>query len=196
MPRQPKRMSRSPSPAVRESRRSRSPEARKSHRRSRTYSQSRSRSRSPAQCKRLHIANIDDSVRRRDIEDCYGKFGKLSDIWVASYPPFYAFVVYEHSDDAAKALEKMRSGYVRDCKVKTSIALPRNQNGGGRRFNGGGRFGSGSGGRHDRYDDRRNGDRGRGRSRSRSPRDRRSNRRSASPPARSSRRRRDSDDSR
>ncbi|KAI6232517.1 RNA recognition motif domain and Nucleotide-binding, alpha-beta plait domain-containing protein [Aphelenchoides besseyi] len=153
MPRQPKRvrqmMSRSPSPAVRESRRSRSPEARKSHRRSRTYSQSRSRSRSPAQCKRLHIANIDDSVRRRDIEDCYGKFGKLSDIWVASYPPFYAFVVYEHSDDAAKALEKMRSGYVRDCKVKTSIALPRNQNGGGRRFNGGGRFGSGSGGRHD-----------------------------------------------
>lgn len=45
--------------------------------------------------KRLHIGNLDESVRRRDVEETFGKFGKLEDIWVASYPPFYAFVVYE-----------------------------------------------------------------------------------------------------
>lgn len=55
---------------------------------------------------------MDDSVRRRDIEDAFGKFGKLSDVWVASYPPFYAFVVFEKGEEAADALKEMRSGYV------------------------------------------------------------------------------------
>lgn len=55
---------------------------------------------------------MDDSVRRRDIEDAFGKFGRLSDVWIASYPPLYAFVVYEKSEDASEALKEMRSGYV------------------------------------------------------------------------------------
>lgn len=80
-------------------------------RKSRSHS-TYSRSLSPSACKRLHIANLDDSVRRRDIEEAFGKFGKLSDVWVASYPPFYAFVVFERGDDASEALKEMRSGYV------------------------------------------------------------------------------------
>lgn len=71
-----------------------------------------SRSPSPGSCKRLHIANLDDSVRRRDIEDAFGKFGKLTDVWVASYPPFYAFVVFDRGEEASEALKEMRSGYV------------------------------------------------------------------------------------
>lgn len=90
--------------------RTRSP---KQERRRRSRSRSTfSRSPSPGSCKRLHIANLDDSIRRRDIEDAFGKFGKLSDVWVASYPPFYAFVVFETGQEAADALKEMRSGYV------------------------------------------------------------------------------------
>lgn len=124
-----------------------------------------SRSPSPSASKRLHVANLDESVRRRDIEDTFGKYGKLSDVWVASYPPFYAFIVYERGEDAKEALKEMRSGYVRNCPVRTTIALPRNT---GRRIPPPRRF-------YDDFDDR---DRNRRRSRSRSPR---RSRRSRSP---------------
>jgi len=103
--------------------RSRSPEERR--RRKRSYSRSRSPP-SPSSSKRLHIANIDDSIRRRDIEDVFSKFGKLEDIWLASYPPLYGFVVFQDGKDAQAALKEMRSGYIRDCHIKTTIALPRN----------------------------------------------------------------------
>ncbi|CAD5235416.1 unnamed protein product [Bursaphelenchus xylophilus] len=178
----------SPSPSARSRSRSASrerPSKREKRHRSRTYS----RSPSPTKSNRLHIANIDESIRKRDIEDAYGKFGKLADIWVASYPPFYAFVVYEHADDAAAALKEMKSGYVRDCHIRTSIALPRNSGRRGpppRRFGGGGYGGGYGGGRRSPYSRR-----------SRSPRH--SRRRSPSPPRRSRsprRRRRSSSGSR
>ncbi|KAI1724377.1 RNA recognition motif domain-containing protein [Ditylenchus destructor] len=114
----------------RRKRRSSSSRSRSASPRRKRRSRSRStfsRSPSPREtCKRLHIANLDDSVRRRDIEDAFSKFGKLADVWVASYPPFYAFVVYEKSEDASDALKEMRSGYVRNCHVRCTVALPRN----------------------------------------------------------------------
>lgn len=94
----------------------------------RSSRRSRSRSGSPSggeSGKRLHIADLDSSVTRRDVEDAYGKFGRLSDVWVASYPPYYGFVVYERSDDAQAALKEMKRGYVGKCPVRTTVALPR-----------------------------------------------------------------------
>ncbi|CAD5228390.1 unnamed protein product [Bursaphelenchus okinawaensis] len=164
-----------PSPSARSRSRSASRE-RTSKRRHRSRTYSRSPSPSSKTSNRLHIANIDESIRKRDIEDAYGKFGKLSDIWVASYPPFYAFVVYEHADDAQAALKEMKSGYVRDCHIRTSIALPRNS---GRRGPPPRRYGGYGGG----YGRRSPYGGGYGRGRSRSPRH--SRRRSPSPPRRS-----------
>jgi len=115
-----------------------------------------SRSLSPGQ-KRLHVADLDSSVRRRDVEDAFTKYGRLTDLWVASYPPYYAFVVFEKSDDARTALKDMKNGYIRNCPIRTSIALPR---GGPRRDP-----------PRRSYDDR---DRRRDRSRSRTPKRKRS----------------------
>jgi hypothetical protein len=42
-----------------------------------------------------------------------------------SYPPFYGFVVYERSEDANRAMREMSNGYVKDCRVRTTVALPR-----------------------------------------------------------------------
>lgn len=98
---------------------------RRRRRRSHSSRSTFSRSESPAE-RRLHIANLDDSVRRRDVEDAFAKFGRLADLWVASYPPFYAFVVYERGDDAREAMKAMRNGYIRNCPIRTTIALPRN----------------------------------------------------------------------
>ncbi|KAK0416515.1 hypothetical protein QR680_012536 [Steinernema hermaphroditum] len=34
---------------------------------------------------RLHIADLDMSVRRRDIEELFSKYGRLEDIWLATF---------------------------------------------------------------------------------------------------------------
>ena len=83
---------------------------------------SRERSGSPPTVKRLHLADLDETVTRRGVEDAFGKYGKLSDVWVASYPPYFGFVVFERSDDAADALKGMRHGYIgRDGRLKIFI---------------------------------------------------------------------------
>uniref|UniRef100_A0AC34FUP4 RRM domain-containing protein n=1 Tax=Panagrolaimus sp. ES5 TaxID=591445 RepID=A0AC34FUP4_9BILA len=145
---------------------------------------SRERSGSPPTVKRLHLADLDETVTRRGVEDAFGKFGKLADVWVASYPPYFGFVVYERSDDAADALKAMRHGYIGDCHIRVTVALPRGSRRSPRpyrRDDRGGGGGYGGGGRGGRYDDRRGGrddrgggygrrdDRERRRSRTRSP---------------------------
>ncbi|CEF64585.1 RNA recognition motif domain and Nucleotide-binding, alpha-beta plait domain-containing protein [Strongyloides ratti] len=93
---------------------------------------SRKRSRSPSYSsikeepsKRLHIANLDENVRKKDLEESFGKFGKIVDLWLASYAPFYAFVTYDSCKDAEEACAEMRSAYIGGCRIKTTIALPR-----------------------------------------------------------------------
>uniref|UniRef100_A0A0N4Z6E7 RRM domain-containing protein n=1 Tax=Parastrongyloides trichosuri TaxID=131310 RepID=A0A0N4Z6E7_PARTI len=95
---------------------------------------SRRRSRSPGYSsskeegsgsKRLHIANLDESIKKRDLEESFGKFGKIVDLWLASYAPFYAFVTYESCKEAEDACAEMRSGYIGGCRIKTTVALPR-----------------------------------------------------------------------
>ena len=35
----------------------------------------------------LYIGNLAASVEQRDLEDVFGKFGRVSDVWVARKPP-------------------------------------------------------------------------------------------------------------
>ncbi|OZC07766.1 hypothetical protein X798_05246 [Onchocerca flexuosa] len=97
--------------------------------RSRTRSKTRSRSKtySPDRGEegRLHVANIDESVRARDLEEAFSRFGKLSEVWVASYPPLFAFVVFKNKSDANEALAGLNNTYIRNCRVRVSVALPR-----------------------------------------------------------------------
>uniref|UniRef100_A0A1I7XZJ9 RRM domain-containing protein n=1 Tax=Steinernema glaseri TaxID=37863 RepID=A0A1I7XZJ9_9BILA len=78
---------------------------------------------------RLHIADLDMSVRRRDIEDLFSKYGRLEDVWLATYPPIYAFVVFSSRRDAARALKELRTCQIRHCRVRVSAALPRRRAG-------------------------------------------------------------------
>ena len=41
-------------------------------------------------CK-LYIGNLDHAAERRDLEDAFGKFGAVEDVWVARKPPGYDF---------------------------------------------------------------------------------------------------------
>ena len=42
-------------------------------------------------------------VEERDLEDVFGKFGRIENIWIARKPPGFAFVNFEDSRDAEDA---------------------------------------------------------------------------------------------
>ncbi|VDN51427.1 unnamed protein product [Dracunculus medinensis] len=88
--------------------------SRRSRSRSRSRSKSRSRSRTYSPDRgmeegRLHVANIDESIRPRDLEEAFGRYGKLNEVWVASYPPLFAFVVFKSKTDANEALNALNN---------------------------------------------------------------------------------------
>ena len=44
--------------------------------------------------------DLDENARKKDLERIFMRFGPLKEIWLASYAPFYAFVVYRNRLDA------------------------------------------------------------------------------------------------
>merc|ERR1719205_215563 len=78
---------------------------------SRRTSGPRIRSRSPRRSPenndgyRLHVADLDEECRKADLEEVFMKYGPLKEIWLASYAPYYAFVVYRDRMDAQDACE-------------------------------------------------------------------------------------------
>ena len=43
---------------------------------------------------------MDEECRKADLEEVFMKYGPLKEIWLASYAPYYAFVVYRDRMDA------------------------------------------------------------------------------------------------
>ena len=103
-------------------------------------------------CK-VYVGNLGNHADKYELEDCFGKYGPLKNVWVARNPPGFAFIEFEDTRDAEDAVKGLDGTRVCGNRVRVEMS-----NGGGGR--GGGRFG-------DRDRDR-GGRRGRSRSRSRS----------------------------
>ena len=43
-------------------------------------------------------------LTQRQVEDAFTKYGALVEVWLARYPPFFAFVVYRNKRDAEDAV--------------------------------------------------------------------------------------------
>jgi len=111
-------------------RRRRSYSPRRSRSRGRRFSRSRSRSRSrsdDADGYRLHIGDLDQECRKADLERVFMKYGPLKEIWLASYAPFYAFVVYRNRLDAQDACTGADGARIAGRRIRVSHALPRNK---------------------------------------------------------------------
>uniref|UniRef100_A0A0N5AZR2 RRM domain-containing protein n=1 Tax=Syphacia muris TaxID=451379 RepID=A0A0N5AZR2_9BILA len=126
------------------------------------------------QLARLHICNFDESLRKSDLEDAFSKYGKIDNVWLASYPPLFAFVTFKNRDEASDALKEMDNAYIGRNKIKVAKAHPPRRPGdrgpphrfgggrggfyeggnrfgrGGRSYTGGGYSGSGSRGGYNR----------------------------------------------
>jgi len=103
-----------------------------SHRRPRSKrrsSKSRSRSskrRNNEEGYRLHVADINAECRKKDLERLFQKYGPLKEIWLASYAPFYAFIVYRSRRDAEHACSRADGVSVSGRRIRVSMAKPRN----------------------------------------------------------------------
>merc|ERR1711962_1112794 len=82
---------------------------------------------------RLFIGGLGDNVDRRDLEREFGTWGHVEDCFVARNPPGFAFVVYEKSRDAEKAIKEMDGAMVCGSKVRVEHARPRGAGGRGGR---------------------------------------------------------------
>merc|ERR1712117_942320 len=127
----PKSKSRSRSKPSAHRRRSGSRRRSRSRSRGRRSSAPRFRSRSPRRSPennegyRLHVADLDEECRKADLEEVFMKYGPLKEIWLASYAPYYAFVVYRDRMDAQDACEGADGVRIAGRRLRVSLAKPR-----------------------------------------------------------------------
>jgi hypothetical protein len=48
----------------------------------------------------VYVVDLTEEARKKDLEKVFMKYGPLKEIWLASYAPIYAFVVFRNRLDA------------------------------------------------------------------------------------------------
>jgi len=110
------------------------------------------RSDCPLDCK-VYVGELGKSGNREELEKAFGAFGKLRNVWVATNPPGFAFIMFEDARDAKYAVRDLDGRTIcgRRVRVELSSGKTRYDGRGGDR--GGGR--DGRGGRDDHRDSER-----------------------------------------
>ena len=71
-------------------------------------------------CK-VYIGNLGNNASKYEIEDAFGKYGPLRNVWVARNPPGFAFVEFEDPRDAEDSVRGLDG--TRVCGVSIPIFL-------------------------------------------------------------------------
>lgn len=93
---------------------------------------------------KVYIGNLNDQIKREDIEKEFERFGKTSNVWVAFNPVGFGFVEYDNKDEADAACEHMNGAEFLGCTLRVELSHGRTRGGG--RGGRGGRFGDRDGG--------------------------------------------------
>lgn len=82
---------------------------------------------------RVFVGGISGDVSKDAIEKEFGKYGKLSSVWVAQNPPGFAFVEYDDGRDAEEAVKSLNGQTLFDGnRVRVEHSRPRPNGGRGR----------------------------------------------------------------
>lgn len=82
-------------------------------------------SRFPNDCK-IYVGDLGNNARKHDLEDAFGYYGQLRNVWIARNPPGFAFVEFEDKHDAEDAVRGLdgRSLCGRKVRVELSSGKP------------------------------------------------------------------------
>lgn len=99
-------------------------------------------SRHASDCK-VYVGDLGNNASKQELEDAFGYYGHLRNVWVARNPPGFAFVEFEDARDAEDAVRALDGRSI--CGRRARVELSNGKGGGGRGFRGGGGGGGGAG---------------------------------------------------
>jgi len=107
---------------------------------------------------RLFVGGLNADTQERDVEDVFGKFGRIGNIWIARNPPGFGFVEFDDIRDGEDAIDELNGREAEFGPDRIRLRVEMSNGGRGKGGGGGDRGGGDRGG----YSDRGGGDRGRG----------------------------------
>ena len=72
--------------------------------------------------RKLYVGDLRIDVTREEVEAEFDKIGVLNDVWLARNPPGFAFVDFQESRDAARAVRVLDGAHVLGTKIKVQFA--------------------------------------------------------------------------
>ena len=74
-------------------------------------------------CK-VYIGNLGNNASKYEIEDAFGKYGPLRNVWVARNPPGFAFVEFEDPRDAEDSVRGLDGTRVCGVSARATACHP------------------------------------------------------------------------
>lgn len=105
----------------------------------------------PLDCK-VYVGELGNSGSRQELEDAFGYYGPLKNVWVARNPPGFAFVMFEDSRDARDACRALNGKMICGRRVRVELSSGKTRREMGDHHDGPPPPRSSGGYREDRYD--------------------------------------------
>jgi len=82
---------------------------------------SRYRDNCPLDCK-VYVGELGTSGTRHEFEEAFGNYGRLRNVWVATNPPGFAFVMFEDPRDAKDAVRALDGKMICGRRVRVELS--------------------------------------------------------------------------
>ena len=70
---------------------------------------------------KLFVGNL-GKVSKRELEEEFGRFGRLQDVWVSHKPAGFAFVEFLNSKDASECVQRLDGRHVLGTRLRVEFA--------------------------------------------------------------------------
>ncbi|XP_052869984.1 serine/arginine-rich splicing factor 7 isoform X2 [Anopheles cruzii] len=95
---------------------------------------------------KVYVGELGNNASKQDIEEAFGYYGPLRNVWVARNPPGFAFVEFEDARDAEDAVRGLDGRTISGRRARVELSTGRGGRGGGGGGRGGPPRGGGKGG--------------------------------------------------
>eukprot|EP01066_Platyproteum_vivax_P006136 Platyproteum_vivax@DN1956_c0_g1_i1.p1 len=72
--------------------------------------------------RKIYVGNIPEDIGPKELQEKFGRFGAITNIWVARQPPGFCFVTFEDPRDAEDAIRETDGTPIRGKIVKAELA--------------------------------------------------------------------------